>query len=381
MPHRRRFWGAATRFAGVLLVAPLLLAARPASAQTGEGAADSFTVRDVQVDVTADNVNLARQQAFAQGQRQAFDRLMQRFTVPDEAAHLPEIGDAELDDLVLDVGVDQEKRSSVRYLATLSVRFKPDAVRRLLRTAGIAYVEWRGRPVIVLPVLKTENGPILWEAANPWRDAWNSAAAQGLVPLLVPPPPPAGQFPDDALQAATAGPDVIAAFAARFGAADLLVATGVIGRGDDGRATFDVALAGEGPLGGAISGTRNWQGETGEAIETVMRRAVAAIAAAINDAYKNDNMVPAGEATSLAVMVPLDGLAAWTTLRERLTRTTAVRGWEVGALSQTSASLVLHYVGQQPQLEAALVQNGLVLSWAEDHWILQTAQAKPATAP
>ena len=102
------------------------------------------------------------------------------------------------------------------------------------------------------------------------------------------------------------------------------------------------------------------------------------IAAAINDAYKHDNMLPAGEAESLAVMVPVGGLSDWTQLRGRLTRTTAVRGWEIGAISQSSASLVLHYLGAQQQLEAALVQNGLVLSWVEDHWVLQTAQSKPA---
>ncbi len=352
----------------------IVVAAGPAAAEQ----ADSYTVRDVEVDVTADNVNLARQQAFAKGQRDAFDRLIQRFTTPDEAAHLPAVSDAQLDDLVLDVGVDQEKQSTVRYIATLSVRFKSEAIRQMLHDAGIAYTEWRGKPVVVLPVLKTDVGPILWEQNNPWRDAWKGAAAQGLVPLAVPAPPAASQAPDDALQAATAGPDVLAAFAARYDAQDLLVLTGVIGHTDDGRTTFDVALAGVGPLAAAVTGGKTWQGDAGESIESVMHRAVTDIAAMLNDTYKRDNMVPAGDAESLSVMVPVAGLADWTQLRGRLARTTAVRSWEIGAISQSSASLVLHYVGAQQQLEAALVQNGLVLSWAEDHWVLQNAQAKPA---
>lgn len=222
-------------------------------------------------------------------------------------------------------------------------------------------------------------GPLLWESPNPWRDAWKSSAAQGLVPLTVPPSPSAGQAPDDALQAATAGPDILSALAARFATQDLLVATGVVGRTDDGRATLDVTLAGVGPLAAAVAGTRSWQGDAGEPLDALMRRAVGEIAAAVNTAYKTDNAVPAGDTASLSVMVTIGGLSDWTNLREKLTRTPAVRSWEVGAISRTSASLVLHYVGDQQQLEAALVQNGLVLSWAEDHWLLQVALAKPAS--
>src|SRR5579871_5568079 len=102
MPHRRPIWGAAATVAGAFALAFIALRGAPAVAQE----ADSYTVRDVEVDVTADNVNVARQQAFAKGQRDAFTRLVARFTVPEEAAHLPDVSDAELDDLVLDVGVD-----------------------------------------------------------------------------------------------------------------------------------------------------------------------------------------------------------------------------------------------------------------------------------
>jgi len=374
MPLRRRFSLAASLSTALLTVGFLAGVVPTARAQDDDG----YTVHDVQVDVTAENVNVARQQAFAKGQRDAFDALILRFTTPEEAAHVPAVSPDRLDNLVLDVGVDQEKRSTVRYIATLSVRFKPDEIRKLLHDAGIAYTEWRGRPMVVLPVLKTDNGPLLWEPGNGWRNAWMGGAAQGLVPIEVPKPVPSAQAPDDALQAATAGPDTLSAFAARFKTQDLLVVAGVIGRTDDGLPTFDATLSGTGPLGSAMAGTRNWQAQSGETLEALLRRAVGEIAAAINDTYKRDNMMPAGETESLSVLVPVAGLADWAQLRAKLTRTTAIRAWEIGALSQTSASLVLHYVGAQEQLEAALVQNGLVLSWAEDHWLLQTQQARPA---
>jgi hypothetical protein len=372
MPDRQRLWGFPV-LSGLMLLAALLLGAAPVYAQD----AASFTVHDVRVDVTADNVNLARQQAFAKGQRDALDQLVQRFTTPEAAAHLPQLTDTQVEDLVLDVGVDQEKRSNVRYIATLSVRFKSDGIRQLLRDANVAMVEWRGRPVAVLPVLKTDNGPLLWEAVNPWRDAWKSSAAQGLVPLVVPQPPSAAQASEDALQAATAGPDTLNAFAARYNTQDVLVVIGVVGKTDDGHATLDVTVNGIGALAATVAGTKNWLGGDNETVDSVMHRAVIDIAAAVNAAYKADATVPAGDATTLSVMAPIDGLPGWTQMREKLARTPAVRSYEVGAISQSSASLVLHYVGQQQQLESMLVQNGLVLSWADDHWVLQVAIAKP----
>ena len=78
-------------------------------------------------------------------------------------------------------------------------------------------------------------------------------------------------------------------------------------------------------------------------------------------------------------MVPLSGLDDWLAIRDRLTRSTPVRTYEVAAISKAEAALVLHYVGEQQQLESVFQQNGLVLSWASDHWILQSIVPKPNT--
>ncbi len=368
MPHLRAIWAIA-----VASILALSLPVRVALAQE----TDAFLVRDLQVDVTAENVNLARDQAFAQAQRAALGELLQRLTAQADWTRLPQVSDAQLDDLVLDVGVDQEKRSEVRYIATLSVRFKPEPVEALLREANIPYGEWRGRPVIVLPVLKTETGPLLWEKVNPWRDAWQSAAAQGLVPLIVPAPPKPGTGLDDALQAATAAPEQIDAFAKRYETQDLLILTASATTGADGKVALDVAIAGAGPLAASVSGARQVQGESGEAATNVMRRAVIEIAAAVNDAYKAGNLLSFAAGDQISVIVPLGGFADWIALREKLARSIPVRAWEVASISQKSASLVLHYVGDQKQLETVFVQNGLVLSWAEDHWLLQNVVAKP----
>ncbi|MDR3438445.1 DUF2066 domain-containing protein [Telmatospirillum sp.] len=336
---------------------------------------DPFTVRNVQVDISADNVSVARDRALADGQRQALDLLLQRLTAPADWSRLPKLSGSDIDNAVLDVGIDHEKRSTVRYLATLSVRFKPDAIRRLLRGANIAYAEWRGRPVAVLPVFQADGTPQLSEPANPWREAWRGGAAQGIVPMIV---PTAEQLDGvtTAQQAASAGPEVLAAVAQRFNTQDVLVAVATQQRLDGGKVKVDVVLTGTGPIGGGLAGTRSYDGQAGETLDMVLRRAVEDVAKTANDNWKGGNLLQFDHQASLAVMVPISGFEDWLAVRDRLTRSTPVRSYEVAAISRSEAALVLHYVGEQPQLEQVFAQNGLALSWASDHWILQTSAGR-----
>jgi len=381
MPHLRLTPARRAWVAVLFVFAALFPPALPAFAQS----ADPFAARNVQVDVSAATVSAARDQALADGQRQALQTVLQRLAAPADWPRLPKVSDKQLPDIVLDLGIDQEKRSAVRYIATLSVRFKPEAVRHLLRNAGIAYAEWRGRPVAVLPVYQSDSGLVLWDAVNPWRDAWKSGAAQGLVPLVVPQTPPADQ-PDapllTAAKAASGAADTLTAVSQRYNTQDVVIVSAVPQRLEGNKVKIDVTLRGAGPVGAVLSGNRSVTGETGEPLEAVMRRVVEDIAKTANDAYKGGNLLQFDRSGSLVVMVPLNGaIADWTSIRDKLIRSTPVRSFEIAAMSRTEASLVLHFVGEQPQLESVLAQNGLALAWVEDHWLLQNAGPRPGGGP
>ena len=347
-----------------------LLAWSPARAQN----LDPFSVRNVQEDIHDENLSQARNRALLAGQRDAFQTLMQRLTAQADWPRLPQPSDSELQDLVLDVGIDQEKRSAVRTLVTLSVRFKPDAIRRLLRGAGIAYADWRGRPVMVLPVWRTDAGPVLAEAPNPWRDLWRSGAVQGLVPLAV---ASAEQIDGvaTAAQAAAAGPDLLADLGQRLNSQDVLVLVVALQKPEAAPARLDLTVIGAGPVGGMVAaatgGGRSYTAEAGETPDQMLRRAADDIARTADDGWKAGNLLQFDRSAALTVMIPLTGLDDWLGVRDKLARSTPVRSYEVAALARTEAALVLHYVGEQAQLESVLMQNGLVLTWEDDHWVLR----------
>jgi hypothetical protein len=331
---------------------------------------DPFLVRNLVQDIHDSNLVQARNQALLLGQREAYQVLMQRIIAQADWPRIPKLDDTGIQDLVLDVGIDQEKQGPGRLIATLSVRFKTEGVRKLLRGAGIAYAEWRGRPLMVLPVWQTETaGTVYAEGANPWRDLWKSGTPEGLVALSVPQPGQLGGIASTTL--ATITPDELAGLLARLNTTDVLVVIAAPGKSDNGQLKLDLTISGQGPLASRLSGQRGLGGDVGETQDQLMLRAANEIARNLDDEWKAGNLLQYDKQGTLMAMAPLGGFDDWLTLRDRLNRATAVRAYELAALSKTEAALVLHYVGEQSQLESMLMQNGLVLTWEDEHWALR----------
>lgn len=351
-------------FRAVWLFSALMLAfgALPAAAQA---VGDAFTVRGIDVDVTAANPQAAKDQAIAEGQNRAFRILLERLTQPGDHARLPK---ADGTQYVRDFGVDQERSSSTRYIATLSVRFNPMAVRKLLQGAGIAYAEPRNRVLVVVPVFKPQGGrPVLWDDPNPWRAAWNALGGGGLVPIVV----PTGELADvqtiTAEQAVAGNPEAMQTLGARWRTSDVLVVAAALAPGGK---TLDVSLIGS-PGAPKPSDSLSYQMNEGETVEALLARAVRDIDRGIDTVFKQPNLLSFDRSATLSTLVPLTGMEDWLAVRERLGRVSQVRRWELVSLSKAEAAVVLHTVGEQEQLNAALANAGLRLDMGEGYWIMR----------
>ena len=89
------------------------------------GWADVYTVRGVPVDATAASVAEARDLAIAQGQLAAAQLLFERLTLPEDRFLAPDIDEGTASLLVAGFEVADERQSSDRYLATMTVSFDP----------------------------------------------------------------------------------------------------------------------------------------------------------------------------------------------------------------------------------------------------------------
>ncbi len=358
------------QMAGALsaLVMLALYLAVPALGQSS-GSADIFTVADVPVDATAASAAAAREAARIDGQRRAFRILVGRLTLAADQKRLPKPSDAQLTDMIRDFEVANERRSTVRYLADYTFRFRPEAVRGLLRSAGIPFAETMSKPVTVLPVLTQGGASVLWDDPNPWRDAWaNRKPAAGLVPLAVPLGDAGDVAAIDAQKALAADLDALAAIAARYGGGDALIAHAT--QGDDGALATVVKRV-------SAAGSTDILNETfrpnpGESQQDLMARAVDDSIAALEEAWKREMLLGgAAQAGALTAEVPITSLGDWLFVRGRLAGLPVIKSSDLLALDRHAAQVEIHFLGDPAKLQLALAQRDLVLRQDGQSWTLQ----------
>jgi hypothetical protein len=363
----------------VLVLAGFLTTAPGARAQ----GPDVFTVTGVAVDAKAETAAAAREIALAEGQRQAYRMLLERMTLRADYGRHPRLGQVELTSLVRGIEFEEEKASSVRYIAKLIITFKKREVRNLLRGAELRYSETVSKPILVLPVYESAGAFSLWDDLNPWREAWRTRERRrSLVPLLL----PTGDLadvgaisPSQALAGDTAR---LAAIAYRYGVDDTIVA----------RAAFSVDLATSTPRlevslnqfgpSGERTIIESFVGATRDDVGALLERAVAEITVELEETWKRETLLRFDRANRLSARVPLKRLADWLAVRERLGSVSLVRSIELDGLSKSSAQVILHYLGDPEQLAISLVQHDIELIEEGGFFILRlrAATSRPATS-
>ena len=347
----RRLAGAGA--AGVVVAVLAFIPAAPATA-------DVFTVSDIALDETADTAAAARAAAFRRGQRLALATVLRRLTQRADHARLPTVDRERLDFMVQAIEVADEKTSAVRYLATMTVAFKPQEIRRLLRDAGLAFAETQSKPVLVLPVLQRDGALTLWDDPNPWREAWSQLPlSANLVPLLV----PVGDLSDiadvDAEQAAEGDPLRLSAIASRYGAGDVLVAVATLSNaGANIRvdiAASRIAAPGQGPV------LRNFQISDPAALPELFVDAAASVAAAVEESWKAANIIAFDRQGRMLLAVPLQSLEQWIAVEKRLNNVASISSVSLISLTRDSASVEITHFGDEVQLASSLAQQDLAL--------------------
>lgn len=378
-------------FGGICLLALIALPA--------ETRADIFTVRDVRVDATADSVTAAREQGMAEGQVRAVEQLWDRLVAPEQRPLVPPLSASELSSYYIqNMSVSGERTSTSRYIANLTVQFRPDQVRQFLRSNGIAYAETRSRPVLVLPLYGPQGSAVLWAGENPWLAAWQRHnSADDLVPLVA----PLGDLADlttvDGERASSGDAEALAAMAERYGAGDVLVsraeASGdpVLGTASvlvTSRRYLDVhAPAGQTPAGQTAAGQATSPGmappgtapttsagmapvelgverlsqQPDEELDGLLARAASAVSRQIQSEWLGQNQLRFDQEAQLQASVPVGTLGELVEVQRRLSRVAAVRDHYTLSVTRSAAEIGLVYYGDPLQLQRALSQVDLAL--------------------
>ena len=340
-----------------------VLAANVAVAQSPGGT--GYDVTGVDVDVTGADAVQARAQGIREARRKALGLLVNRMVSAEDRARLPQIDDAQLENMVRGVEFVRERSAPNRYIATLNVVFAPDAVKSYLGGTGARIVETVPRPALVIPLWKGPAGVEPLNDRNAWREAWQQLDSAGsAVPVTLLRGDPTDQGALSAEQAYVGDVSALARLNERYRAPTIIVAT----------------VDGDKASGGLTVGGMRYDTQTGARTEiprisvasaSDLPAAVKAIHAKADQDWRSIGTVRRDSQDSLDVVVPIRALGDWVQVRQRLGAIPAVKAVTVKTLESDRADLKLDYFGTTEELQRTLAQAGLSLSQEAGQWQLQ----------
>ncbi len=145
---------------------------------------DIFLVKNINVDITKENSEIARSYAMIDAQYKAFLILINRIVKNEDIQTIPELSQSEISYLLKEVVVKKEATSPVRYVATLNVEFEETKIKELLKNLDVSFVQFPSKPYLLLPIFQ-QNDKIFLFNNNPWAEVWrDNPPISELVPIV-----------------------------------------------------------------------------------------------------------------------------------------------------------------------------------------------------
>lgn len=339
------------------------------SAQAGLADVRSlYTMQGIAVDERAADELAAKTRGIEQAQQDALQQLIEKITLRDDYDRLPDVDASAVRRAVRDYAVTEEKFGGGRYVAKLTVRFKRDAVREMLRQRKVLLAETVSRPVVVLPVYRAAGSILLWDDPNPWYAAWaRRQSPDGLLPMTV----PLGDYSDVAVisaeQALNGSEEHLAAIAGKYDAIGTLVTVAeLVVDPRSGVPTIEVSMSRFGKADAGRTFVRSFSASPDEAVETLLKEAVEALIIRAEEDWKRDNLQRLTGQQRMSILVPLKSLSNWLTIRERIAQVSPIIDMQLVRISVKEAVVDLKYSGGPDQLRLSMAQSDLDLQFASE---------------
>lgn len=366
------------------IAATLLALSIGVSMHGAHAAGNIFTVGKYPIGATAGDAVSAKRQAIARGQQSAFRALMKRLVPVTFYKRIPRLKLAQVDSLIDGFRVVDEQSSLTEYLATMDFSFKPRAVRALLRSYNLPYVDRRAPPLTLIPVAvsgdeagetgKTEGAgkvtPV--RLIQQWRSAWlEQDLKNSLVPLQI--KRPVAILNAETVAGLKNGDSSMLALLQQQYRSDRLVVATI--RLLEAEKKIAVSLLGEDSVG-SLRLERTYHIADGDLQYTAELAAVIAIGV-IEGRWKALKAPAVSTAAGLLPVMPVrltarfSTLGEWQDIKSKLEDVQGIEGLEIGTLSARGAEVFLKFPGGAPALRSAVAQDGLVLSDAGGVWTLE----------
>lgn len=330
-----------------------------------------FTVRDIEVDVTAKSAAIAQEEAFAQAQLKAFQVLSARMLSEQAAKGFMMPAPDVIAGLIQDFEITKERTSAVRYVGTYIFRFKDREVRNFFAGIGMSFTDVTSRPVLILPFYQVGESTVLWSPYNIWLRAWRNSGDQvGIVPMVVPvgDAEDMGDIGDN--EALSYDEIRLSAMAERYGAGESVLMIAVpdvslldIPRLEDPAIGYlSVYIYRTDRKGPEFVQRVTLAAEAGQTKEGLFQAAVGEVQNVLKKNWKDRTSVDPNEANRLPVIVHFSSFEEWAETQSALEDVYGVDEVVLKNLSSEKALVELVFQGSERRLRLALAQADLTLT-------------------
>ncbi len=333
--------------------------------------AELYTVTGVRVDKTAASAAQAREQALAEGQRAALERLLKRLTLREQHDKLPVLTERAIREMVSSVNIESEQTSGVRYIGSLAVSFEPQRIRTLLRQKNMSYAETRSRPLLVLPLWQEGTTKTLWGDANPWLVAWQQ---YGTVSALTPFYVPLGDASDIVIlrmaDLESGNVEAVLKLAEKYNAPEVIVVTALQRAGDAPTLTINIERISRQQR--LAPQALTVQGVVGDTLSDLLNKGVKDVAETVEEAWKKRNLVRPDAVGVVNISAPIQTVRDWALLAQRLRQVSLVQVVRPTYIDLQEVRAQIEFAGHIEQFQVAVEQHGLILREQPPYWVLQT---------
>ena len=349
--------------------------APPALAQSSSNAArnldELFTVSDIWVNKTDSDSNQAREAAIAEGEVRAFPILLRRLTLASDHARLPNLMPNDILAMVTGFEVDDERVSSMRYVARLTVSYNPLAVRTLLEANGLALSEASQRPILILPIIvaaqdaellnnlssagssaELDNKITWFDDSNPWRRAWLTARQKGVMQKWVVARADMAASPPNLAELSKKNEAIFRNAVVRGGFQGFII---VVLEPSQDATNYGLSLI----QNGERKKLPPLMVEENQSYEDVVHRALSLVSQAVDENWKRETLLEARDRAEMAMLTNITSLEDWLKLQQIMADIPQIRVINTQELSVGQSVIVLNFVGGLASLKTAFMQRGV----------------------
>jgi len=230
--------------------------------------------------------------------------------------------------MIRSMEIDNEKRSSTRYLGDITVGFNPSAMQAYLRQANLQMISSQSRDRLVLPL---SNGQL--DPESTWFQAWEKSGAQhALTPIRALSADQAAALPITSLDINT-----LRQIGTSFNVQQILIA-------DD--------------LGGLVKVT-DLALDSEQLQEFTVNGGPLAVISYLESSWKQSAINVAANAVEIPISILYDTHSEWLRLKDAINGSAQIQDARLDALSKDGALMTITYGGDISRLRTELAGKGV----------------------